>query len=104
MCRCCRTGFGRRCMSGDKVSLQARSERFGQAEGEGIIRCDACPVLCRVRPGRSGACSRYANEGGQLVRTDPAVALARTVEAGGPVVAFADGAWDGKILDPARAF
>jgi hypothetical protein len=89
----------------DRVSAQARSERFGQAEGEdGIIRCDACPVLCRIRPGRSGACARYANENGQLVRTDPAVTLAHTVEAGGPVVAFADGAWDGKLLDPSRAF
>jgi hypothetical protein len=88
----------------DRVSIAARSGKYGQSEGEGIIRCDACPVLCRIRPGRSGACSRYANEDGQLVRTDPAVALARTVEAGGPVVAFAEGAWDGKLLDPARAF
>ncbi|WP_270933961.1 6-hydroxynicotinate reductase [Falsiroseomonas oryzae] len=88
----------------DRVSAQARSEKFGQSEGEGIIRCDACPVLCRIRPGRAGACSRYANEDGRLVRTDPALALARTVESGGPVVAFADGAWDGKVLDPSRAF
>ena len=21
----------------------------------GIVRCDACPVLCRIRPGRAGA-------------------------------------------------
>jgi hypothetical protein len=91
-------------MSDNPVSAEARSQKFGQAEGEGIIRCDACPVLCRIRPGRAGACSRYANEDGQLVRTDPAVTLARAVEAGGPVVAFADGAWDGKTLDPGRAF
>ena len=92
-------------MSEDRVGLHARSQKFGQAEGaDGIVRCDACPVLCRIRPGRSGACARYANENGQLVRTDPAVTLARTIEAGGPVVAFADGAWDGKILDPSRAF
>ncbi|MBU8539349.1 6-hydroxynicotinate reductase [Roseomonas tokyonensis] len=69
-----------------------------------MVRCDACPVLCRIRPGRSGACSRYANENGQLVRTDPAVTLARAVESGGPVVAFAEGAWDGQLLDPSRAF
>jgi hypothetical protein len=88
----------------DRVTAEARSQKFGQAEGEGIIRCDACPVLCRIRPGRAGACSRYANEDGRLVRTDPAVALAQAVEAGGPVVAFADDAWDGKLLDPGRAF
>ena len=70
----------------DRVSAEARSQNFGQSEGEGIIRCDACPVLCRIRPGRAGACSRYANEGGRLVRTDPALALAQAVEAGGPVV------------------
>jgi hypothetical protein len=91
-------------MSANPASAEARSQKFGQAEGEGIIRCDACPVLCRIRPGRSGACSRYANEDGQLVRTDPALTLAHAVEAGGPVVAFAECAWDGKLLDPARAF
>jgi hypothetical protein len=91
-------------MADNPVSAAARSEKFGQAEGDGIIRCDACPVLCRIRPGRAGACSRYANEDGQLVRTDPAVTLAQAVEQGAPLVAFADGAWDGKLLDPSRAF
>ena len=29
-----------------------RTEMFGAREGNGgIIRCDACPVLCRIRPG-----------------------------------------------------
>ncbi|MGX9966763.1 6-hydroxynicotinate reductase [Roseomonas sp. F4] len=89
----------------DHGSLAARSQKFGAAEGDqGIVRCDACPVLCRIRPGRSGACSRYANDNGQLVRTDPAVTLARAVESGGPVVAFAEGGWDGQLLDPSRAF
>ena len=32
-------------------------------------------MLCRIRPGRSGACSRYANQDGLLVRTDPVVLL-----------------------------
>ena len=45
-----------------------RTEMFGAREGdEGIIRCDACPVLCRIRPGRSGACDRYANADGRLI-------------------------------------
>ena len=34
----------------------------------GKIRCDACPVLCYIADGRSGACGRYGNEGGVLVR------------------------------------
>ena len=43
-----------RSMSTDQLSLAARSKKFGAAEGEGIVRCDACPVLCRIRPGRAG--------------------------------------------------
>ena len=91
-------------MSGDHISAEARSKKFGAAEDGGIIRCDACPVLCRIRPGRSGACSRYANQDGVLVRTDPALALAHVVDSGGAVVPFADAEWDGKLLDPSRAF
>jgi hypothetical protein len=91
-------------MSDDRMSAAARSQKFGAAEEGGIIRCDACPVLCRIRPGRAGACARYANQDGTLVRTDPAIALAHTLEAGRPVVAFAEGEWDGTLLDPARAF
>ena len=67
-------------MSKDQLSLAARSKKFGAAEGEGIVRCDACPVLCRIRPGRAGACARYANENGQLVRTDPVLLMQRTLE------------------------
>ncbi len=91
-------------MSQDHVSAEARSKKFGAAEDSGIIRCDACPVLCRIRPGRAGACSRYANQDGVLVRTDPALALAHVVDAGGAVVPFAEAEWDGKLLDPSRAF
>ncbi|GAB5378478.1 MAG: hypothetical protein AcusKO_49400 [Acuticoccus sp.] len=39
------------------------------------IRCDACPVLCFIAEGRSGACDRYANHGGELVRLDPLTVL-----------------------------
>jgi hypothetical protein len=91
-------------MSGDQLSPAARAAKFGATEAEGIVRCDACPVLCRIRPGRSGACARYANEGGQLVRTDPVVLMARTIDAKGKLVPFADNAWDGAPLDPARTF
>ena len=40
-----------------------------------IVVCDACPVLCRIRPGRLGACDRYANVEGRLTRTDPLLVL-----------------------------
>ncbi|MES1149412.1 MAG: hypothetical protein ABUL53_09530, partial [Bradyrhizobium guangdongense] len=26
------------------------------------IRCDACPVMCYIKPGAAGACDRYANQ------------------------------------------
>jgi len=64
------------------------------------IRCDACPVMCYIRPGMTGACDRYANWDGQLVRVDPHVLLERAVHDGGKVVPFvnAEAAWSGDIL------
>ncbi len=59
---------------------------------QAIVVCDACPVLCRIRPGRLGACDRYGNEEGRLVRTDPLVVLAADPTRV-PV-----GAWDGNPL------
>ena len=61
------------------------------------IRCDACPVMCYIAPGQAGACDRYANVDGRIVRCDPLTVLDRTVQAGGAVVPFAAGAWDGEI-------
>ncbi|MDE0947141.1 MAG: hypothetical protein OSA39_09925, partial [Sphingobium sp.] len=66
-----------------------RTEMFGAREGnEGIIRCDACPVLCRIRPGRTGACNRYANADGRLIRTDPLVLSERAASEGSEMVPF----------------
>lgn len=60
-----------------------RTEQFGARKGnEGIVRCDACAVLRRIRPGRAGACHRHANEEERLIRTDPPVLLRRAVEGG----------------------
>ena len=65
------------------------------------IRCDACPVLCYIKPGRTGACDRYANDNGQLVRIDPHVVLDRAVSRGDSVVPFLDRDrdWDGNIRE-----
>src|SRR5437868_14298022 len=64
------------------------------------IRCDACPVLCYIKPGRTGACDRYSNNNGQLVRIDPHVVLNRAVSRGDSVVPFLDRdrEWDGSIV------
>ena len=53
-----------------------------QEKADDKIRCDACPVMCYIRPGMAGACDRYANAHGTLIRVDPVVLLRRTLEAG----------------------
>jgi hypothetical protein len=73
---------------------------------ENKIRCDACPVLCYIREGGLGACDRYANRSGQLVRVDPHVLLERAIGGGGKVVSFLDHGkpWDGDVIAPGNTF
>jgi hypothetical protein len=66
--------------------------------GEEKIRCDACPVMCFISDGRAGACDRYANHGGVLVRLDPLT----VIEGGGPMVPFLGREWDGDIVQGDR--
>lgn len=68
----------------------------------GIVTCDACPVLCRIRPGRTGACDRYGNVEGRLARLDPLVIAARAGSGG--VIPFLGAGWDGSLLSGATAF
>src|SRR5437868_2543775 len=70
------------------------------------IRCDACPVLCYIKPGRTGSCDRYGNQNGQLVRLDPHVVLDRTVQRGESVVPFIRRSqdWDGTLVSHAETF
>jgi hypothetical protein len=70
------------------------------------IRCDACPVLCYIKPGRTGSCDRYANHDGRLVRIDPHVVLDRALSRGESVVPFLEKAreWDGALVSSAETF
>ncbi len=43
------------------------------------IECNACPVLCQIGDGKVGACDRYANRGGALVRVDPVLLVRQRV-------------------------
>ncbi len=71
----------------------------------GVITCDACPVLCRIRPGRTGACDRYGNMDGVLTRMDPMAVMRKVTDASGNAVPFAgEGDWDGTVLRPADTF
>jgi hypothetical protein len=63
---------------------------------QGIVTCDACPVLCRIRLGKTGACDRYGNVDGMLTRMDPFTLAARSPD----LVRFAGDDWSGKPIAP----
>src|SRR5216684_2289556 len=75
------------------------TEAMTKSSGD-IVVCDACPVLCRIRPGKTGACDRYANVEGVLTRTDPMV----LAEASDVLVPFLGEEWDGNPLPDAPTF
>ena len=70
------------------------------------IRCDACPVLCYIKPGRTGSCDRYGNHDGKLVRLDPHVVLDRAVERGDSLVPFLERShdWNGTLMSHGETF
>ena len=90
----------------DRRISRSRRARRNSARRRGTASCAATPARCSAAsgPAGAGACARYANENGQLVRVDPVVVLQRTVDEGGRLVEFAGGEWDGKLLDPSRTF
>jgi hypothetical protein len=69
-----------------------------KAKDEGIVVCDACPVLCRIRPGKTGACDRYGNVEGKLTRLDPFVVAQRTIDQNGQMVPFLGSGWNGELV------
>ena len=89
-------------MRSDTTSDSA--EALDEPVAPGNVRCDACPVLCIIRPGKTGACDRYANVGGQLARVDPLVIAQKVIEQDGQVVRFLDRDWKGEVLADAPLF
>ncbi len=72
---------------------------------DGVITCDACPVLCRIRPAKTGACDRYGNVDGTLTRMDPLVVTQKVVDDAGRVVPFLESKdWDGSLVSQAPTF
>ena len=65
--------------AGQPLGLQRVEPRHGPVR-EGKVECNACPVLCHISEGRVGACDRYANHDGLLVRLDPVVFLSQQVQ------------------------
>ena len=71
----------------DPWRARPRNERMAAHK----IECNACPVLCQISDGKVGACDRYANQAGVLVRLDPVLLVRRTVEQGqGELVPFVE--------------
>jgi len=70
------------------------------------IRCDACPVLCYIKLDQTGACDRYGNFNGQLVRVDPHILLDRAKSQGTPLVPFleGEGEWDRRLTKSKETF
>jgi hypothetical protein len=98
-----------------------RSDRMSSDK----IECNACPVLCQITAGRSGACDRYANVDGTLVRVDPVLLLRKTLASGDAAlvpfagrtqvaqdgaaaannpVSSADPQWNGDLLQAGEVF
>src|SRR5882757_3451461 len=90
-----RTGYARRFWL-SVILANATEARVA----DDAIRCDACPVLCYIKPGRTGSCDRYANDNGQLIRIDPHVVLDRALSRGDSLVPFLDRdrEWDGSLV------
>ena len=60
--------------------------------------------MCYIRPGQVGACDRYANAEGTLVRVDTHVVLHRTLARDGAVVPFSTEPWCGRLLGQTEEF
>jgi 6-hydroxynicotinate reductase len=67
------------------------------------VRCEACPVLCQISPGKLGACDRYGNVNGELARMDSVHLVKR---AGADLVEWksATHGWSGELLNDAPVF
>ena len=70
------------------------------------VNCDACPILCRISPGKTGSCDRYGNFDGKLKRIDPIVLTKKALEKNEPIVPFGEKKlnWEGKLLSPETIF
>ncbi len=90
----------------EQESNAGNPARRPDRDEQNIIRCDACPVLCRIKPGRTGSCDRYGNRDGQLVRMDPLTLTRRAAERNLALVPFVEKArdWDGDWLSSNDSF
>ena len=76
------------------------SETVSQSVEYQKVNCDACPILCRISPGKTGSCDRYGNIDGKLQRLDPVLITQRTLEQEQQIVPFLESSqgWDGSLM------
>src|SRR5512145_1720742 len=85
--------------------MSDRAEPEAEVIAPGKVRCDACPVLCQISEGRTGACDRWGNFGGKLTRVDPVVLFRKVTQEAGAVTGFLGNAdWDGNLVGEAPVF
>ncbi len=60
--------------------------------------------MCYVADGKTGACDRYANLDGKIIRCDPLTILDSRIKAGDEVKPFLSADWDGSLGDAGQSF
>lgn len=65
---------------------------------EGAVKCSSCPVQCEIIEGFTGACQRYQNRGGTLVRNRQ---LVTELPNGGPLISAVGAGTDYPCCRPA---
>jgi 6-hydroxynicotinate reductase len=77
----------------------------GERAGSPKVICNACPVLCQISEGRTGACDRWGNFNGMLTRVDPVVLFTKVASTAGELTGFVESeGWDGNPLPDAPVF
>ncbi len=78
------------------------------ADGASAARkvvCNACPVLCQISEGRTGACDRWGNFNGVLTRVDPVVLFQKVTGTAGEISGFLENKdWDGSVVSEGPVF
>ena len=89
----------------DLDSSQAADVPDAGAVPTSKVVCNACPVLCQISEGRTGACDRWGNFGGVLTRVDPVVLFKKITGTAGEITGFLESEdWDGSLVSEGPVF
>jgi hypothetical protein len=69
------------------------------------VVCNACPVLCQISEGRTGACDRWGNFDGVLTRVDPVVLFKKVSGTAGEITGSLESRdWDASVVSEGSVF